>query len=69
MSIIEGSFRWLMNEPPSLGRCAGCRKWFIFRLLRKEPGQFGPTEIYQCGACGHEKRYESLPPRSRYTLG
>jgi hypothetical protein len=55
-----------MNEPPSVGRCPGCREWFVFRLLRKEPGQFGPTEIYQCGACGHEKRYESLP---RYTLG
>jgi hypothetical protein len=69
LSIIEDSFCWLMNEPPSFGRCPGCRRWFVFRLLRQEPGQFGPTDVYLCSACGHEKRYESLRPRSPYELG
>jgi hypothetical protein len=69
VNIIDSLFCWLMNEPPSFGKCPDCRRWFVFWLLRQEPGEFGPTKIYLCPECGHEKRYESLPPRSPYTLG
>jgi hypothetical protein len=60
--IVENPF-WF-NEPPPFGRCPSCRKWFAFKSLREEPGQFGPTRIYSCRSCGHEAKYETLMPTS-----
>jgi len=56
------------NGPPLFGRCPSCRRWFAFRWQREEPGQFGPTDIYSCNACGREERYETLMPTSPYVL-
>jgi len=68
MGIIDVCLNWLMKGPPSFGRCPVCHNWFVFRLLGREQGKFGPTDIYLCSACGHEKRYDSLSPQSPHTL-
>lgn len=59
----EGSRR----RPAPLGWCRTCHRLFAVRLLRKEPGKYGPTRVYRCKKCSTEEKYE-CGPDSRYCL-